>query len=339
MDERIPKITIVILNWNGWKDTVNCLESVFQISYSNYDVVVVDNNSDDDSLQKIREYAAGKIKVESDYFKYNYGNKPIRIFEYSEENVSRVSENEYTDSPSNRRMVLIKNSKNYGFAKGNNIGIKWVLKNLNPEYIMLLNNDAIIDSECLTKLVNVAKSSPRLGIIAPKVLMMRDSQVIDSTGHIIRFGRIVDRGKNRIDHGQYDKKTNVIGAIAAACLYKREMLLDIGLFDESYFTCYEDAEMSWRAFKNGWKSRFVPGSVVYHKRGATLQKDITISNEMRILYLKNVSKTVRKYGTKFQRSIFILVWTKDTILNITRTITAGQKTKIKPYLENLREIL
>ena len=77
-----PRVAIIILNWNGWKDTLECLESVYQINYPEYDVVVVDNNSNDDSLEKIENYCAGKIKVESSFFEYQDKN-PVKIFEYT----------------------------------------------------------------------------------------------------------------------------------------------------------------------------------------------------------------------------------------------------------------
>ena len=63
-------VTIIILNWNGWKDTTECLESVYRINYPNFDVILVDNASEDDSLEKIREYCSGDLKVKSDFFKY-----------------------------------------------------------------------------------------------------------------------------------------------------------------------------------------------------------------------------------------------------------------------------
>ena len=78
-------VTIIILNWNGWKDTIECLESLYQINYPNYNVILVDNASSDESLKKIKEYAEGKIKVESNFFNYNSDNKPLEIVNYEKE--------------------------------------------------------------------------------------------------------------------------------------------------------------------------------------------------------------------------------------------------------------
>ena len=57
-----PRVSIIILNWNGWKDTIECLESLYKINYPNYDVIVIDNDSKDGSIEKIKEYCNGKIK-------------------------------------------------------------------------------------------------------------------------------------------------------------------------------------------------------------------------------------------------------------------------------------
>ena len=95
-----PKVAIIILNWNGWKDTIECLESVFQIAYPLYEVIIVDNGSKDGSLQKIKDYATGKIKTESKFFEYSLENKPIYVKEYSKDELeTSVSREETIKNP------------------------------------------------------------------------------------------------------------------------------------------------------------------------------------------------------------------------------------------------
>ena len=139
-----PTVAIITLNWNGWADTVECLESVYQINYPNYHVVVVDNHSSDNSVRKIKDYASGNLEVKSNFFKYDPTNKPIEIVQYSRENWE-IKKNSNT----NKQLILIKNEINYGFAEGNNIGIEYALSNLNLDYIMLLNNDTVVDKKFL----------------------------------------------------------------------------------------------------------------------------------------------------------------------------------------------
>jgi GT2 family glycosyltransferase len=114
----------------------------------------------------------------------------------------------------------------------------------------------------------------------------------------------VDRGVGEIDKGQYDNKLDIIGACAGACMYKREMLEDVGLFDKNFFMYYEDAELSWRAHKQGWKGRFVPSAIVYHKRAGTTGKDKKRKREMTKLCLRNMITTVGRHGTIYQKFLF-----------------------------------
>ena len=77
------KVAIIILNWNNWKDTIECLESVYQIEYPCYDIIVVDNASHDDSIERIEEYCKGRITPTSKFFKYSHKNKPIIVRKYT----------------------------------------------------------------------------------------------------------------------------------------------------------------------------------------------------------------------------------------------------------------
>ena len=118
-------VSIIILNWNGWKDTIECLESLYQITYPNseaffvntlpqrdakgrYDVIVVDNGSMDESIEKIKEYCEGEIGVESKFFEYSGGNKPIKIIEYrrKEAEAGGGKEKEIANLPSNRKLII-----------------------------------------------------------------------------------------------------------------------------------------------------------------------------------------------------------------------------------------
>jgi GT2 family glycosyltransferase len=263
-----PKVSIIILNWNGWKDTIECLESLYQITYPNYDVIVMDNGSEDKSIEKIKEYAEGKIKVESKFFKYNPSTKPIRIIEYTREEAEAGGgkENGIANLPSNRKMIIIKNEKNYGFAEGNNIAMKYALKVLNPDYILLLNNDTIVDKTFLEELVKVMESDEKIGSAQP-ILLRLEKEVIDSLGQELLKWGARDKGMNsKIDYSNL-KNLEIFGTCAAASLYRCKLLKKIGLFDKDFFFIYEDVDLSWRIRLNGFLSVLVSKSIVYHKRG------------------------------------------------------------------------
>ncbi len=335
-----PRASIIILNWNGWRDTIECLESIYKITDLNYDTIVVDNGSDDESLEKIREYAEGQLEVTSKFFSYSTDNKPLVLIEYSREVAEGGGGKEdlVAGVPSNKRLILIKNGNNDGFAKGNNIGINYALNTLNPDYIILLNSDTVVKHEFLSELVWVAEQNEEIGILCPKLLKLHDPATIDSTGHIFRWGRIVDRGDGEKDRGQYDDKKEIIGAIAAACLYRKGMLEEIGLFDESFITGYEDAELSWRAYKHGWKAQYVPTSLVYHKRGASINKNKDISTKMGLYYIKNVTMTVKRYATPLQKIQFTILWLKFGVFSLVGSVIGRNSIGIKPYLFSLVEL-
>ena len=128
-----PKVSIIILNWNGLNDTVECLESLDKVTYPDYQVIVVDNGSTGGDARTLRE----------------------RFGDY---------------------VHIIENDKNYGYTGGVNIGIKYALNNLAADYILLLNNDTIVDPEFLTKMVELAESDNSIGIVGAGVYDLANAQ-------------------------------------------------------------------------------------------------------------------------------------------------------------------
>ena len=160
-----PKVSIIILNWNGWKDTIECLESLFNIDYPDYDIVIVDNNSEDKSLMKIRDYCQNKISVTTTSSYNDSKKRPIKFFEYDYD-PNQFNSTSFNDLHLKHiNLILIKNDQNYGFAEGNNIGIKFSLTNLDPDYILLLNNDTIVDKLFLNELIIVSTNYSDSNII------------------------------------------------------------------------------------------------------------------------------------------------------------------------------
>jgi len=236
-----PRVSIITLNWNGLAHTIECLESLKKITYANYEVIVVDNGSEGDDVTAL---------------KGRYGDY----------------------------IHIIENDRNYGFAKGNNIGIKYASENFDPQYFLLLNNDTIVDPEFLTELTRVAESDERIGSCQSKILSLKDPETIDGVGIAI-FRRPAMRitayptlfldghpfqiGYGERDEGQYNQTCEIFGAVACSALYKREMVEQIGLFDEDFFAYYEDVDFAWRARLFGWKCLYIPTSIVYHTHSVT----------------------------------------------------------------------
>jgi len=322
-----PIVSIVILNWNGWEDTIECLESLYQIHYSNYHIIVVDNASSDDSLKKIKEYCKGKTKVKSEYFKYNPLNKPIKTFEYTEKEIKISNGINTPDIPSNKKLTIIKNNKNYGFAGGNNVGINYALNHINSQYILLLNSDTFVDPNFLTELIKAAENDKNVGSVQ-SLLLKPDGKSIDSLGQEIYIWSAMDKGMNSKYNNSLKKDREIFGACAAAAIYKKEVLKKIGLFDEDFFVIFEDVDLSWRIRLNGFKSILAANSIVYHKRG--ISESINHAERsylMKYHYNKNLLITMLKYyplsfvfgGKNLDKFIFFLKNAINYSLKINKT--------------------
>jgi GT2 family glycosyltransferase len=160
---------------------------------------------------------------------------------------------------------LIVNERNLGFGGGNNVGI------LSSEgrYIMMLNNDTRLDPKCIEELKGSLEKDRRYGACASKILLEYEDNLIDAAGIVVcPDGLSIGRG--RLEKGDlYDEEAEVFFASDCACLYRREMLEDIGLYDEDFFAYADETDMGWRAQLAGWKCIYNPKAIVHHFHSAS----------------------------------------------------------------------
>lgn len=302
-----PQVGIIILNWKGWKDTIECLESLFQITYPYYEVIVVDNGSKDESIEKIREYCEGKIEIESKFLKYASENKPIKIIEYEgkEIEIKWGKKRETINLPSNKKLIIIKNEKNYGFAKGNNIGVKYVLKDLEVDYVLILNNDTVIDKGFLTSGVQLMERKKDVGIVTGKIFYYDDPQRIWAAGgHINLFlGTGGGVGSNQLDKGQFKEIKEIDYAPGTMMLIKRYVIEKVGYLPECYFATEEEMEFALKVSKEGYKIIYNPNSIIFHKVGMSSNPSLKYrynSWRTRLLFIE------RNFPKPYQRFWVIL---------------------------------
>lgn len=252
------KVSIIILNWNGKKDTINCLDSLKMLTYSNYEIILVDNGSTDGSVECLKELYP---KIE-----------------------------------------IIENKENLGFAEGNNVAIRRVVEK-GTDYILLLNNDVIVDPEFLSELVEVLENDSCIGVVGPTVYYYNEKDRIQSAGDKICWYK----GKTLHLTNKNDIKLNKIRDVdyimGCALLAKCELFKKIGYLNKDYFAYWEETEWCVLAKKAGYRIVHVPAAKIWHKGGSTTKKT---SGFYEYQMTRNMFWFMKKNANKIQYITFIL---------------------------------
>jgi hypothetical protein len=222
-----PKVSIILLNLNNYRDTHDCLRSVQQLEYSNFDVITVDNGSSDGSCTLLQ--------------------------------------NEFPE------FKFLRSEENVGFSAGNNLGIEEALRGAS-DYVLLLNNDTIVDPSFLSSLVQVAESDSRIGIVGPKIYYSSEPQRIWYAGGYMKYvtGNCHIRGLDQVDsQGKFCRVEETQFVSGCAMMIKSEVLRRVGLLDARLFAYWEDTDFCARARKAGYRSVFVPNALLWHKVSRT----------------------------------------------------------------------
>ena len=296
-----PKVAIIILNWNGWKDTIECLESVFRNTYPNYQVIVIDNGSTNSSIEKIKAWAEGKQKVltpEATHPLYHLSHppikKPIPYIYYNREDaekggsfqkehilikkwkIEKNNKSLFNNTTTYHPLILIQTGENLGFAGGNNIGIRYLLKKGYFNYIWLLNNDTVIDKDALAEMVKLEKSNKNVGMVGSKILYYDKPNIIQALGGTEKITwktagkHICDFKKDQL---KFNNDFEIKGYIYGTSLLVREEVVKIvGIFDENYFMLMEETDWCFRVLKKGWKLFCCGKSKIWHKVSSSTKK-------------------------------------------------------------------
>ena len=249
-----PRVYIILVNYNGFDDTVDCIKSLKNSSYMNYKIIVVDNNSTITTTQEHMEY----IRANSEW---------------------------------------ISSEKNLGFSGGNNLGIVRAIQE-GADYVLLLNNDTVVDEECLQKLIDVANSQSESVVVTCKINYYEEKSVIWYGGG--QFDSVHGVGCHERYQCQDDGVTKEIRKVsfATGCvmLIPRDILMNIGYLDESFFLYAEDTEYSLRIQKYGYGILYLDDAVVYHKVSRSVQKT-SVSSQYYVI--RNSIRVARRYCPNF----------------------------------------
>jgi len=293
----MQKVFVIILHYNGYRDTLECLESLQKVNLSketSIEIVVVDNAPKD------------KFKVQSSKFKVD-------------------------------KVEVIRNEKNLGFAGGNNVGIRYALKN-GADYVLILNNDTYVDKNFLEELLKAAGKDDKIGIVVPKIYFAPGfefhknrytpkelGKVFWYAGGEMDWNNVIGhhRGVDLVDKGQFDKAEETDIATGCCMMVKKQVFDKIGLFDEKFYLYYEDADLSEKTKKAGYKIVYVPKSILWHKNagsaggsGSGLQDYYITRN--RLLFGISYAPVRAKFAL-FRESLKILLsgryWQKRGVLD------------------------
>ena len=240
--EENPKVYIVILNWNNYQDTKECIESLEHVTYLNKEILIIDNGSTDGSDCKLKE-----------------------------------------KFPQHK---IILNKKNLGFSAGCNVGIKYALEK-NSDYVLLLNNDTIVDKNFLSELVKGISSDTKIGLIGGKIYYFDNRNKIWSAGGgIKRFTKKTYHfGDGKFDNKKFNVKRQVDFLSGCCLLVKRDVFETIGLLDPDYFMYYEDVDFCLRAKGKAYRIVYLPESVLWHKAGNSSSKSFIDYYRMKNYFL------------------------------------------------------
>lgn len=286
---RFKKVGIIVLNFNGWQDTIECLESLQKIEYPDFLIIVVDNASSDGSIEKIKAWAEGKIAI------VEYER------ECAEQGGVKALEEELQKLPNDKKIVLIKNNTNLGYSAGNNVGIKYALKK-NVQAVLITNPDVLLEQvDILYRLVDTMFSDDDVVLVGPKVIdahgkMQNPLYEPNYWGEFLSpFWGVIRNKMWRKKVVELSKKTVPIevNKIVGCCLLIRATFLtSINLLDENVFLYCEEAILAAQAKRRKKKIIYDPRvKVIHNHRGS--YGDINIFLKSRNYYLRNY----KNYGS------------------------------------------
>ena len=261
-----PRVSVIVLNWNGKRFLEKCLGSLLNQDYSNFEVLLVDNGSSDDSVEFVR-----------------------KVFGKDE------------------RLRVVALGKNYGFSKGNNLGIQ----RTNSEYVVILNNDTEVRRNFVSKLVETAECDRQIGSVGCKILSKKDqvwfSQKFTNGGFVVPFflQTLVEK---RIDEISNSFNINLSNS-GCAVLFRKSVLDKIGGYDEDFWSDWEDWDLGYRLSLAGFKSVCVSAPLVYHVGGGSAgyspERYTKIYRNTLFMYFKNYE--TRNLLTRFPLFLFVML--------------------------------
>lgn len=277
----MPKISIIVLNYNSWEDTIECMDSLLQMTDAYFNIILIDNNSPNDSVIQLRNWLPNDVLSLTDEAAANFRGAIPKI-------------------------TFITSSHNGGYAAGNNIGLKFCLEaDSEVDYAWILNNDTVVHADACSTMINeiekLQKEHPtkKLGLYGNRITHYDDPAIdqvsyytFSSKNATVRAVKTKQSGNIILDAcDQYYP-------CGASILVSKQFLLETGLMDEQYFLYYEEPDWSIRAHRKGYSLVIFNSVQVFHKEGASAGSSVIGSqrSELSDFYIiKNRFTIIRKF--------------------------------------------
>lgn len=266
------ELGVVLVCYNGWADTVECLESLLRSDLP-IRVAVVDNGSTDGSAEHIRAWAEGRAAFVPPETRLGYLSSPPLQKPLAMDVLD--GEQALHGDPGKSRLVLIESAANLGFAGGNNLGMRHLFRDPNISHVWLLNNDTVVEPTAARAVLGTLKTDPWHGMVGTVIRYYHSPETLQALNGM-DFN--IFTGNSKGIHGgrpaaqPFDPRSVarqsefVLGASLAV---SRRFVETVGLMSEAYFLYFE--EIDW-ARRNGGRFAigFARGATVYHKHGGSI---------------------------------------------------------------------
>lgn len=240
-------IAITLLTWNDWKNTIECLESIFQSDYDYFDIILINQGSEQFHLDKIKDWSQNKIKINDNEIEFNE-KKNIELIDITDEKI-RTKQNY-------KNIYLINLEKNIGLASGVNLGLQFAINN-NYDLAARVDCDFIITKKYFSKMVEMFNRNHEIIASSPKIKHASLRHTVwwcgfKSTWSYLKFQRTMNLKKKRIlDHENLRGLADTDTVAGCCSIYKTSALKKSGLEDKEFFFGPDDAELSFRLKKFG----------------------------------------------------------------------------------------
>ena len=265
------RLGIVLVNWNRWADTVECLEALLRTGTAAR-IVVVDNASADGSADRIVDWARGDLAaVPADTAMARFSQPPVA----KPVALSRLDAATAAETTPVAQLTLIDAGGNLGFAGGNNVGIRHLLRDAAIDYVWLLNNDTVVEHGAPAALLERLDATPCVGMCGTMVRYYHRPTHVQALGGS-RFsmwsGQARGHGFGQLatvpfDAAQVARRTDFV--LGASLAVSRRFIETVGLMEESYFLYFEEIDWAVRG-RGRFVTAFAPAAVVYHKEGGSI---------------------------------------------------------------------